>query len=79
MTSLAQFGLSDMVRVGAALRAVGAQATSMEDSAQQIVSHLYEQLLDESGAPTCALARQMAPVAITIWSASTDRASSAFR
>jgi sigma-B regulation protein RsbU (phosphoserine phosphatase) len=50
-------GLSDMVRLSAALRRP-AGAVSMEGAARSIVRYLYETLLDkETGDPSCALVR----------------------
>jgi sigma-B regulation protein RsbU (phosphoserine phosphatase) len=50
-------GLSDMVRLSAALRRP-ADADTMEGAARSVVRYLYETLLDkETGEPSCALVR----------------------
>ena len=55
---LASFTLSDMTELGARLRKLGAGATTMEEVAQRVVSHLYENAIDpESTEPSCALVR----------------------
>jgi hypothetical protein len=58
MFDLARFGLRDMTECGAALRQLGAGASSMEEVANRIVRYLYEHLVDKpSGTPSCALVR----------------------
>lgn len=58
MHDLATFSLADMVRVTGALRGLGADAVSMEDTANRIVRHLYEQLIDAAEQkPACPLVR----------------------
>lgn len=55
---LNEFTLSDMTRLGADLRKLGAGATSMEEAAQSVVSVLHRTLTNGTdGAPACALVR----------------------
>jgi hypothetical protein len=55
---LTHLQLSDMTRLGAILRRIGAGAGSMEEVAQRVVKLLYEDLLDPiSGERQCALVR----------------------
>ncbi len=58
MHDLAQFGLKDMVECGAALREVGAGASSMEEVAQRVATFFYRRLGDPAtGQAQCALVR----------------------
>ena len=58
MYDLASFSSSDMTKCGVALRKFGANAQSMEEVAQRVVSYLYEHLIDQqTGEPSCALVR----------------------
>jgi hypothetical protein len=58
MYDLANFTLRDMTELGSVLRQLGRGARSMEEVANRVVRHLYEQLVDpETGAPGCALVR----------------------
>lgn len=58
MYDLTSFTLGDMTECGAALRKLGADATSMEDVAGRIVSHLFHHLrAGRSGDRACVLAR----------------------
>jgi hypothetical protein len=57
MYQLVRFGLREMTECGAALRRLGAEATSLEDVASKIVRFLYTHLVDEAGHPACALVR----------------------
>jgi hypothetical protein len=54
---LTHFELSDMTHCGAALRAAGDAAGSMEQAAEGIVRYLYDRLAEASGARSCALVR----------------------
>ena len=55
---LATLGLSDMTRLGAALRGLGAGATSMEEVAERVVGLLYNDLTETTNdAPACVLVR----------------------
>jgi hypothetical protein len=55
---LATLGLSDMTRLGAALRGLGAGATSMEQVAERVVGLFYNDLTETSNdAPACVLVR----------------------
>lgn len=55
---LARFQLSDLTRLGAQLRAIGAGARSMEDVSQRVVRLLYDVLADRpSGGRACLLVR----------------------
>ena len=57
-SSLARFQLSDVTRLGAAVRQLGASATpSLEAMAQRLVRLLYDELEEESGQPSCVLVR----------------------
>jgi len=49
MFDITRFTLADMTMCGAQLREIAADATSMEEAAGAIVSHLYENLHDASG------------------------------
>lgn len=56
--SLATIGLSDMTRLGTALRGLGAGANSMEEIAERVVALLYTDLTAENGdTPACVLVR----------------------
>jgi hypothetical protein len=58
MFDLAQFSLSNGVSCGAELRAIGSDCSSMEETADQVVAYLYDNLGDSEGAaPGCALVR----------------------
>lgn len=57
MYQLTRFGLREMTECGAALRRLGAEATSLEEVASKIVRFLYTHLMDEAGHPACALVR----------------------
>ena len=57
MYQLTRFGLKEMTECGAALRRLGAEATSLEEVASKIVRFLYTHLMDEAGHPACALVR----------------------
>lgn len=56
--SLATLGLSDMTRLGSALRGLGAGAGSMEEVAERVVGFLYNDMTETaSDAPACVLVR----------------------
>jgi hypothetical protein len=58
MHELARFSLRDMIECSAAIRKLGDGATSMEHSAQRIISFLYGDLVDpRTLARSCALVR----------------------
>ena len=57
MYRLTRFGLKEMTECGAALRQLGAKATSFEEVALKIVRYLHTHLIDEAGHPACALIR----------------------
>lgn len=57
MYDITDFGAASVARCGAALRAMGANATSMEEVAQRVVVHLYEQLLCRDRKRATALVR----------------------
>jgi hypothetical protein len=57
MYDLAQFGLKEMTRCGAALRKLGAGESNLEDVADRIVRYLHDHLGDTAGKPACALVR----------------------
>lgn len=57
MFDLTQLDLSDMVKVGATLRSIGASARTMEDVAVAATRYLYENLGDDAGRRACALVR----------------------
>ena len=58
MYDLTTFPMSQMIECGAALRRLGQGASSMEETANRIVDHLYERCVDpESGIPSLALVR----------------------
>ncbi len=46
MFDIRNFTLKDMVETSAALRRMGAEATSMEQVADRIVHYLYDQFMD---------------------------------
>jgi hypothetical protein len=55
---LTTFPMSQMLECGAALRRLGQEAGSMEETANRIVDHLYERCVDpETGVPSLALVR----------------------
>ena len=54
---LTAFTLNDMTTCGAALRGLGAGATSMEEVAERTVRYLYDHLVDPAGARATALVR----------------------
>src|SRR5215470_16017851 len=58
MYDLAGFPLKDMTACGSALRRVGPDATTMEEAARRMVTHLYDNLGDpRTGMRACALVR----------------------
>lgn len=58
MYDVTPFALSDMVASSAALRTMGAQASSMEEVAGEVVAYLHQNLVDKrSGERACALVR----------------------
>jgi hypothetical protein len=58
MYNLAHFTLSDMTECGAALRKIGAGATTMEEVANRIVQYLYNHFTDpQTGGKSLALVR----------------------
>jgi len=58
MFDLAKFTLRDMTELGAVLRKIGDDATSMEGVANRVVRYLYKNLVDpQTGRPECALVR----------------------
>lgn len=57
MPRLDAFQLSDMTRLGIAIRGVAPNARCMEDVAIQLVRLLRSELLDEKSAPVCPLVR----------------------
>lgn len=58
MPDIADFTLKDMVELSAALRSKGSGATSMEETADRIVSYLYAHFTDKTcGGNACALVR----------------------
>jgi hypothetical protein len=55
---LASLTLSAMTQLGAALRRIGAGASSVEEVAHRVVRLLYDELIDSAtGAKACILAR----------------------
>jgi signal transduction histidine kinase len=55
---LTTFPMSQMIECGAALRRLGQGASSMEETANRIVDHLYQRCVDPgSGVPSLALVR----------------------
>lgn len=52
---LERFGLADLIRLSAELRAIG--GTSLEEVSRSITALLHRSLRDERGAPACALVR----------------------
>ncbi len=58
MYDVSKFTLKDMTICAGKLRSLGLNANSMEDAANRITRHLYEQLIDgRTGANACALVR----------------------
>ena len=57
VAGLASFAASDLSDFGERIRGFAHTATSMEDACGRIASLLYEELVDERGAPACALVR----------------------
>ncbi|HMF11135.1 MAG TPA: hypothetical protein VKE94_02485, partial [Gemmataceae bacterium] len=58
MYDLTSFPLRDLTACSAALRRMDAGAATLEDAAQAVVTHLYEELWDgPKHGRTCALAR----------------------
>jgi hypothetical protein len=57
MYQVAQFSLKEMTECGAALRRLGAKASTLEEVTSEIVRFLYTHLVDETGRPACALVR----------------------
>lgn len=55
---LKTFSLGDMLRFGPALREAAEKTATMQDAANRIVRHLYDECIDaESGRKACALVR----------------------
>lgn len=54
---LGSFALGDMLRCGLELRRNAKDAATMEDAAQAIVRHLYDECRDGDGQRSCVLAR----------------------
>ncbi|MFV1966628.1 MAG: hypothetical protein ACC628_14485 [Pirellulaceae bacterium] len=58
MPNLSNFTLADMTRCGAELRQLGEGCRSMEEAANRLVRHLFENLVDEeTGEKNCAMVR----------------------
>lgn len=57
MHSLEKFTASDAKDLGRSLRKLGTGAASMEEAANKIVRHLYDQLGGDGGKKACALVR----------------------
>ncbi len=57
MWELENFGLGDMVELGAALRRLGTEYASMEALGHAVSQYLYGNLADREGRPALALAR----------------------
>ena len=57
MFDITQFSLKDMTQCGAALRDLGVDAHSMEETANRIVRYLHDSLIDENGERVCVLTR----------------------
>lgn len=57
MFDITQFSLKDMTQCGAALRDLGVDAHSMEETANRIVRYLYDSLIDKNGERVCVLTR----------------------
>ena len=57
MFDITQFSLKDMTQCGAALRDLGVEANSMEETANRIVRYLHTYLTEASGGRVCALTR----------------------
>lgn len=57
MHDLANFTLGSMAECGAALRGLGASASSMEGVAQEVVRYLFDDLMDPAGQRALVLAR----------------------
>lgn len=58
MTRLDTFALSDMVRCGTVLRGIGSDAKTIGEIADELVSFIYHELVDEAtGVHSCALVR----------------------
>ncbi len=57
MYRLDAFKLKDMILCGAELRQIGLESRCVEEAAEKVVKHLYENLLDEEGKSALALVR----------------------
>ncbi len=57
MTELAKYQLSDIVSLGAAIRGMAKNSSSMEEVAQGVVAHLYDALADATGGSALVMAR----------------------
>jgi len=57
MWRLGEFGLAEMVQLGAELRQLGDRHASVEELAQSASDHIYENLVDDGGRPALALVR----------------------
>lgn len=57
MFDITNFSLKDMTRCGMALRRMGDDAASMEETANRIVRYLNRNLTDASGEPVCVMVR----------------------
>lgn len=57
MFDITNFSLKDMTQCGAALRELGVDTNSMEETANRIVRYLHDHLTDASGAKVCVLTR----------------------
>jgi hypothetical protein len=57
MSTLATFGLTDMLTLSTSLRQIGQGAANLTIVAQRMVRHLYDNLSDEQGQPACVLLR----------------------
>jgi hypothetical protein len=54
---LERFSVDDVRRCGAEIRDLSERWATIEDDAQQICEYLYRALVDDDGAPACALVR----------------------
>lgn len=57
MYRLDAFKLEDMILCGADIRQIGLESRCVEEAAEKVVKHLYENLLDEEGKSALALVR----------------------
>jgi two-component system, NtrC family, sensor kinase len=55
--SLTHFGLAEMLRWGIDLPRIAAEAATLEEAAQGVVRHIYQDALSPAGARECALVR----------------------